>query len=404
MNNRFLSLLFFWLSSLFLFCTAKENDKNPIIRVLLDEIKSPSNCTIDLHAPHGFYLWQKKEKKPIKINETTLQIEGKNGKLFLHRLHENQKKESTKEFLSLHITACKHHPITINGKQYVGACTVIVDQEKKRYYVVNNLPLEEYVYAVLVCESYAHWPLEMQKVQAVATRTFAQYYMRKAHKNKEYFDVRNSIFHQRYDGTHQYDHLRKATTQTASEILVYKNKIALTMFDACCGGIIPSKLDTIDFSEAPYLKRSKICTFCKNFSLYRWKHIASLKELNKKLLIDKSTKKEILRLSPLTKISVAKTDKAGSVSEIKCEGKKASIILPTHKIKNSLGKGLKSKFFTLEQKNDQLIFNGKGFGHGLGLCQHGARAMVDQGYSYKKILAFYFPRTKILPFFKIKKD
>lgn len=400
MNNRSLFFFLFFLYSSAEYCLAFNQKQNPIVRVLLEKIDAPEKVDIELHAPFGFYLWKK--QKPTKLVSQTIQIESNKGRLILHQnpLEKKNKKESTEHAL-LHITACKNQPITINNKQYFGACILKVNPEKQCYYLINNLPLEEYVYGVLVCESYAHWPLEMQKVQAVATRTFAHYHMNQAHKKKELFDLKNSIFHQRYDGTHQYDHLRIAVDQTASEVLMYKNEIALTMFDACCGGIIPSRLDTINFDQAPYLKRSKRCTFCKHFSLYRWKHLASLQELNRRLLTDKSIQKEILSCSPIKELAITKTDKAGSVSEMRCQTSKKAIYLPTHKIKNSLGKGLKSKFFTLEQKGDQLKFEGKGFGHGLGLCQHGARFMVDKKYSYKKILAFYFPQTKIIPFFKL---
>lgn len=371
------------------------------IRVLLDRIEAPESMLVTIHAPHGFKITpHSKSVKPFLEKHCYLSVEGKNGSFLLHTKPSliSNKKIPKNNLLSnaktITISPLKKSPITINNKQYYGNCTIHIDPEKKAYYLINKLDLEEYVYSVLLYESYAHWPDEMQKVQAIATRTFAVRCMFEAKKKNALYDIKNNIFHQRYDGTHSYDHLRRAIESTRGCIITYDKEIALTMFDACCGGIIPSKLDTIDFSKAPYLKRSYRCTFCKNFSLYRWEYSCSLHDITQSLLAT-SLKSKIRPCGPLKKLQIIDHDTAGSVNYLEYKGRAGSIKLATHKIKNCLGNGLKSKFFTLKQKNDSLIFKGKGFGHGLGLCQHGARAMVSKNYDYKKILAYYFPKTKL---------
>ncbi|MBL4588231.1 SpoIID/LytB domain-containing protein [Candidatus Babeliales bacterium] len=378
------------------------------IRVLLDKVEAPNKMHLTIHAPDGFIIIpHSKKSKPFLEEHPCLLIEGQNGSFLLHTKPSliSNKKIPKQSVLSnaqtITITPRKKSPITINDKQYYGNCTIHIDKHKKSYYLINTLPLEEYVYSVLLYESYAHWPNEMQKVQAVATRTFAARCMNEAKNKQAVYDIKNNIFHQRYDGTHNYDHLRQAIEETKDLIITHENRAALTMFDACCGGIIPSKLDTIDFSKAPYLKRSYRCTFCKNFSLYRWKYNCSLHDLTQSLLAT-SLKSKVRPCGPLKKLQVIDHDAAGSVNYLEYRGRAGNIKLATHKIKNCLGNGLRSKFFTLKQKGDILTFKGKGFGHGLGLCQHGARAMVNKNYDYKKILAYYFPKTKLSLLSKIK--
>ncbi len=376
------------------------------IRVLLEKIPAPKPMHVTLYAPEGFIIYTDatttKKRKPIREPHPFLGIECQNGTFLLHtkpslssekKIPKNNLVYRTK---TLTIKSFSKTPLTINNKQYQGDCTIHINDAYKAYYLINTLALEEYVYSVLVCESYTHWPLEMQKIQAIATRTFAAHCMEEATKNKKIYDIKNSTFHQRYDGTHQYSHLREAIERTKNMIITHENKIALTMFDACCGGIIPSKLSTIDFTKAPYLKRSYRCTFCKNFSLYRWDYSCSLKDLTT-ALSNSPHKSKLLACGPLQNIRISDYDSAGSVHTLECKGKKKSVTLPSHSIKNCLQKGLKSKFFTIEQKKDIVTFKGKAFGHGLGLCQHGARAMITKKYDYKKILAFYFPGTKLSP-------
>ncbi len=59
-------------------------------------------------------------------------------------------------------------------------------------------------------------------------------------------------------------------------------------------------------------------------------------------------------------------------------------------------KEIKSFCFNIKKKSGKIIFNGRGFGHHLGLCQWGAREMVRDGWDYKQILAFYYPSTNFM--------
>lgn len=362
------------------------------IRVLIDEIKAPKKLELHISSPGGYLLTNpQKPNQQIKYPAHNATIESKAGTLWFIDTHHKRKKLG----ISQVVCTPTEGVITVNNKEYEGSITIIADSTKKSILVINSLPLEDYVYAVLLYESYSHWPTEMQKVQAITTRTFAAHHMQVARTRKLPYDIKNNIFHQRYDGTHRYTHLRAAVDETQHQILTHGNDIVLAMFDACCGGAIPADMTVIDFDKAPYLKRTKACTFCAQFSLYRWKHSCTFTDLHKKLSADATLKKQLAPCGPLQRVQIAQQDAGGVVHQLKLVGSKQSIILPTHKVKNCLGSALKSKLFSLRRQAHTLMFNGKGFGHALGLCQHGAREMVRKNFSHKQILSFYFPTTKI---------
>lgn len=362
------------------------------IRVLIDEIKTPKKLELHISSPGGYLLSNpQKPNQQIKYPSHNATIESKGGTLWFIDTHHKRKKLG----LSQVVCTPTEGVITVNNKEYEGSITIIADQTKKSILVINSLPLEDYVYAVLLYESYSHWPTEMQKVQAITTRTFAAHQMQIARTRKLPYDIKNNIFHQRYDGTHRYTHLRAAVDETQHQILTHGNDIVLAMFDACCGGAIPADMTVIDFDKAPYLKRNKPCTFCSQFSLYRWKHSCTLNDLYIKLSSHQELKKKITACGPLKAVKIAAQDAGGVVHHLKLVGTNKSVKLPTHKVKNCLGSALKSKLFSLRQRQHRLEFNGKGFGHALGLCQHGAREMIRKQWNFKQVLSFYFPQTKI---------
>lgn len=293
------------------------------------------------------------------------------------------------------------HPLDnnfiLNGTPYQGILNLVIDN-KKNLYIINKIKLNDYLYSVLRYEIIQSWDMEMQKVQAVASRTYALYHILKAKRLNRIFDLKNTNHHQTYNGTHEYTHLRKAIDDTNNLIITHNNKPALTMFDSCCGGIIPAHIETDIFISAPYLARNIACNFCKNCFTYNWKFQLTSKDLLKKLSDNHHLKENIKNLGNIRNIKVIRKDKAGIVQELQIHGDKRSLPLAVKKIQSALKPKLRSCTFVVKDGPKQGLtktfsFEGRGFGHHLGLCQHGARELVKRGWGYKKILSFYYPDT-----------
>ncbi len=370
-------------------------DQPHYIRVLLKEHAPGETVNITLKAKDGFVL-----ESPAHSNITALYQEEelslliKDGKYFLKCQDGKLRRVKHND-----IEICSpHNKINLNGKDYQGSFYICKDKNSSATLIINKLELEDYLYSVLRHEGIPSWPPGMHKVQAVASRTYALYHMKQTRiKNpKSPYDLKNTSYFQIYNGSHPETHLRRAVEETRNMVLTYKGNIALTMFDICCGGIIPAHLKSCDETK-PYLCRKDPCPYCKNTAYYSWKET-----FNKTAVLDclkncgKCKDKFAHFGSSITDMHVIETDRAGVAHKIKCVGKRTkTVILTASEVKSALQGRLKSLAFSIKKDGNQIVFHGHGNSHFKGLCQWGAKGLVDRGWNYKEILQFYYPGTKL---------
>lgn len=276
--------------------------------------------------------------------------------------------------------------LLINEKPYQGSIYII--KHPTGYLFINKLDIEDYICSVLHTESWPGWPLEVNKALAIACRTYAATKILESSKKKRPFHIRNCNKHQTYSGLHHKDILRQAVEETRGVVIGYNNKPILAMFDGCCGGIIPSHIEGYDFSKTPYLSRNYACEFCKDYKIFSWKAEFS------KSYLEKVLKENLASLKRLKQI-VTEHDNAGVVKRLIIKDHKTDHFLEGA-VLYSLLKEIVSFSYSIEHLKDTIIIKGKGYGHHLGLCQWGAKKMVDLGWSYKQILEFYYPKTNLL--------
>jgi stage II sporulation protein D len=254
--------------------------------------------------------------------------------------------------------------------------------------VINHVGLEDYLAAVLPYESVPSWPDEVQKALCIAARTFALSKIRSSGRFKNHYDLKSTVLDQVYRGHEKKNALRKIIDQTKGMILTYEGKPIVAMYSAVCGGIIPAQRRSMIFKKAPYLKRTYACTFCKDQPLYRWKVHAPLKDFEKTL------KKLFPTLGALKNISISSYDRAGIAQNIVLTGADTEISMKAHDFR-MLFPQIRSLRCSCTVQKGILTAQGKGHGHHIGLCQWGAYAMAQQGYTYKEILEFYYPETTL---------
>ncbi len=349
------------------------------VRVLLDTIRLSDAKAIIIHSTGSsvvisdgrgsFRRFIKKPSVVIQAKKNMLYADGR-------RFKEKQLKISTQGHL------------TYGDKTYSGSMYVVKDDDN--IMVINEVPLEEYICSVLRTESWPGWPLEVNKVFAITSRTYVISMMQEALKTKRSYHVHNCNRHQTYSGVHDKKILQDAVEQTKGVILTYENKPVIAMFDSCCGGVIPAHVHDVNFDDAPYLARNYACQHCKRCWIYNWKAEYTLDELHKHLF------QLVGPVSNIKNMKIAKRDKAGLVQEVLILARK-KISIDGKKLYNML-KGVKSFCYTIKKQKNKIILNGRGYGHHLGLCQWGAREMVRDGWDYKRILNFYYPDTAFMKF------
>jgi len=272
------------------------------------------------------------------------------------------------------------------GKTYEG--TFLITYEKNKWFLVNEVDSEEYLYSVLRTESWPGWPLEVNRAFAIACRSYLLHQLLSSRSKDAPYDLKSTNYHQTYQGVHNDKTLREAVEQTRGVFLAHNDHPILAMFDCCCGGVIPAKItDAVDFSKVPYLARKQPCTFCKGTKLYEWKTTYTVEQF---MNVMQEARDHVIH--PIHEIKVARKDKAGLVKKVTIKTKRDFFTVTARQM-NKLFKGVKSYCFSIFKKGKTITVAGKGYGHHLGMCQWGAREMVRQGWNYKEILQFYYPGT-----------
>lgn len=277
--------------------------------------------------------------------------------------------------------------LLFDKNKYLGTISLVRDGES--ILVINSLDIDDYLLSVVHCEGWPGWPMEVNKALVVASRTYLVDKVLQANKAKRPYHIVNSIKHQTYKGHHKFTQLKQAVDETRNVFVSYKGVPIVAMFDSCCGGVIPAKIEGMDYKKHPYLARTKPCTYCKKYWIYDWK-----KELSK-LEITEALRKDQPDLHEIIDIKITKKDAAGLVKQVLVSTKKSNFYVSGKKM-YSLFPSIKSFCYTIKKKGRLYIFQGRGFGHHMGLCQWGSLGMVEDHWNYKQVLEFYYPGTEFM--------
>jgi len=283
--------------------------------------------------------------------------------------------------------------IYVEGRRFRGDVDII-RKDNGKLTVINYIMLDDYLYGVLYHEVSHRWPMEVLKVQAIAARTFALYQMRQ--NRLQPYDLRNDIYSQVYGGrTSEKWSTTRAVDLTKGEVLTYKGDIIPAYYHATCAGYTEdaSVLWNID---APYLKGVK-CDYCKDSKHYKWTKQIPLQELADKL------KNGGYKIGHITAVTILLKNKSERVDKIEIKDDSGVTIVLTGKdFRQLIGPNeLRSTKFDVSIKWDNLVLDGYGWGHGVGMCQWGAYGMARKGKKAEEILKYYYPGTEITTIDKI---
>lgn len=365
------------------------------VRVLLSERNSKFKNQFQIKSNEPFLFETPHYNKKILVQDKKINIKIYDDKIKIPVRKKGKASLKTINSNELKISSSKNESLELNGTPYQGSIIFKIQPKSNKLFIINKLKLDDYIYSVLLSEIYQTWPHEMQKVQAVVSRTYAIYHMKQNQNRskKLTYDIKKSNFHQKYNGYHNHKHLQEAIDETKGIIVTHNNKVALTMFDACCGGIVPAKMDYLDFNKAPYLARTTPCNYCKNYSLYNWKKEINANDFLQQLKNNTNITSKLINCGNLLKIIVIKKDAAGIIKQVKLICSKKNIILTGNQLWDSMKNKIFSLNFSISKISDKIKIEGKGFGHQMGLCQRGAKELVNQGWDFKKIINFYYPGT-----------
>jgi stage II sporulation protein D len=292
------------------------------------------------------------------------------------------KLRSEKEILRTQIFFEAPDGIRVDGRLFLGR--VSVQARKGKVMVINRLPLETYLLGIVGSEMNPDWPLDALKAQAVAARSYAlQRRMMMRFANRRY-DLESTVLSQVYRGAERISaSVIDAVSLTRGEVLTHEHRLVEALFHSTCGGRTHSAREAFG-NAVPYL-RSRQCRWCKDAKRYRWTAEIELKRLEKAL-----KKKKLIngRLESLSR-------KWGTRKATARVGGK-SVYLSPRAIRVAIGyTELYSAHFEASTDRGKIRFKGRGFGHGVGLCQWGAHGLSKEGHNYFEILAHYYKGAKV---------
>lgn len=260
-----------------------------------------------------------------------------------------------------------------------------VKHKGRSLWLINNVDIEKYVAGVVQAEGGIMKNEEFFKMQAVACRTYVLRNIRR--HAREGFHMCDREHCQVYHGKSSKDDIVSMTHDTRGFVIVDKNLNFITAaFHANCGG------ETVNsehvWTEATSYMKSVTDTFCVNGRHAFWEYRIKTDDFL-----------DLLRRNfnfPVNdSLMVAK-----ALSFNQEEGRRVFFLDLTNihlkYIRAALN--LRSTFFSIFQEGDELIFKGRGFGHGVGICQEGAMSMILAGFSYEDVIKYYFTDVYIISY------
>lgn len=240
---------------------------------------------------------------------------------------------------------------------------------------INDCDIEKYIAGVVRTEGGTGRSSEYLKSQAVLARTFLY-----KHFRRHLIDGYNmcDLTHcQAFHGITTDQAINKAALETKGLVAIDPDSnLIISAFHSNCGGET-STADNVWLSAHshvmkvidPYCLHSPNATWRKTIPLSDWEAYLKRSGFN-----PGKNEKVTYNFSQLTR---QKDYSSGSFH------------IPFSRIRNDLK--LKSTFFSVQQEGNNIILKGRGYGHGVGLCQEGAMVMASRGFKFREIVGFYYP-------------
>ena len=272
--------------------------------------------------------------------------------------------------------------IRLNGREYGGTLEIL--KNGGGLAVVNELPLEEYVAGALKAEASDTWPTEALRAQAIVTRSYAAYH-RQLNAGKPYHIVASTANQQYVGRVPGSSPLWDAARETAGQVLLWEGELFPTFYHADDGGYTEEPRAVFAAKNMPALKAVR-CEFSTASPHFYWNLDLRLSELSELL------RRGGVPVGTVVGIDVAERSQTLRVAELVVRGSRGSTRLRGTDFRRLVGYDtLKSTLFAVAIDGEYAHFSGRGWGHGVGMCQWGAKGMAEQGHTAVQILAHYYP-------------
>lgn len=272
--------------------------------------------------------------------------------------------------------------------------------------VTNVVDIEDYLIAVVDAELPRRFHVEAFRAQAIAARTYAWYHKQTVGKKRSW-DVKATERSQVYRGIgrpQQDSPAAQAVYDTRGLVCAWDapegERIFCTYFSSACGGTTASvaAINGREAAQIAPLVGNVRCDFCQHSADRTWGPVSRGKTVITESLRGRYPRFKAIGL--IERIEVADATPAGRAVKYRCvDSQDRSIEIEAENLRLALdpsGREIRSTCFTLVDGGSEIVFqNGRGLGHGVGLCQYGADADARQGQKASQILQRYYPSSRV---------
>ena len=279
--------------------------------------------------------------------------------------------------------------ISLNGKRLRGTIE-IVRQQNLTLLIVNHVSLEDYLRGVLSKEVPDYWPEEALKAVAIAARTYALY--QRFSKEGVDYDVTGDVMSQDYGGkTAEKTATTRAVKATAGLVLTYDGKLFPSFYHSTCGGMTEHARVMGPFNFPP-LQGGVACTFCTASPFFQWQRRLSRADVGWAL-----RNSSYGSIGPILDMRVTARTPSGRAEEVTIAGSQRTLRLTGYDVRALFGfDRIRSPLFSIVETTDGFVLDGRGWGHGVGMCQWGAAELARRGFSAAEILAYYYRGAELV--------
>lgn len=268
--------------------------------------------------------------------------------------------------------------LACNGKAYRGNLTVKPRTDDQSFLLINNLDLEDYLLSVVPSEMPSGWNVEALKAQSIAARSYALANIGK-HRNEGY-DLKASTEDQVYLGVQtEADNSNRAVAETRGLVLKHNGKVVTAFFHSAGGGCT-EKAEHVWGGKVPYLK--SVPDFDDQSPHFNWNRSVAVSS------IEEALRKQGRDIGGLLGIFPVERSPSQRVTLAMVAGTLQTLLLSGEELRKILA--LPSTAFNIGLDMDAYLVAGRGFGHGLGMSQWGAKYLSEQGYNASQILSYYY--------------
>ncbi|MFZ5980745.1 MAG: SpoIID/LytB domain-containing protein [Candidatus Zixiibacteriota bacterium] len=374
----------------------------PFVRVLLDE----SQEGVLLSSESSFAIeCLKNKQQTVFYSSRPVRVENQNGLLTVYNPNRDVIQDGLNEVNIIPRGNNKHLKMGI--ETYRGILKALPYGRNVR--LINIVYMEDYLKGVVPPEigERSAEEIEAVKAQAVAARTYAMSHLKQY--GEEPFDMKSSIVDQVYGGiVVERKLVNKAVEATSGYVVTWHDEFIEAYYHSTCGGMTDDIAEVWDRKQLPYLKPVTDDSACAWSKYYEWREVFNEEQLRSRIeqYLSSERGREI-KIARITDVFTTGRTAGGRVQQLTVQTANDVYRFYTDRIRWVVKRAsnpeliLPSSNFDVAVRRNadsvvtQVVFNGRGYGHGIGMCQCGAIGLARKGWTFEMILKHYYTDTEV---------